>query len=113
VLSRGRCLRLARLDMALVFLESGVYDFPACPLYTLPHSQGMLYVPRELRFRSLAGQSRWTERQANRRTGMTKLIVVFLMCFENAYNNEILNSNRSISRHVKWCQCLINLTLLS
>jgi len=49
VLSCGRSLRLVRLDMALVFLESGVNDLSVCPLYTLPHSQGMLYVLRELR----------------------------------------------------------------
>jgi len=93
-----------------VFLESGVNDLPVCPLYTLPHSQGMLYVLRELRFRSLVGHSRRAEIQANRRTGMTKLIVVFLMCFEKAYNNEIFNSSRSLSRHAKLCHYLINLT---
>jgi len=87
--------------MALVFLGSGVNDLPVCPLYTLPHSKGMLYGPRELRFRSLAGRSRRTERQANRTTRMTKLIVVFLMCFEKTYSNKILNSSRSFSRHVK------------
>jgi hypothetical protein len=49
VLSSGRRLRLVRLDMALVFLESVVNDLSVCPLYTLPHSQGMLYVLSELR----------------------------------------------------------------
>jgi hypothetical protein len=101
VLSRGRRRRLVRLDMALVFLESGVNDSPVCPLYALPHSHGILYVPRELRFRSSGRRSRRTERQANRRTGMTKLIVVSLMCFGKACTNEIFNSSRILSHHVK------------
>lgn len=64
MLSRGRSLRLVRLDMALVFFESGVNDLSVCPLYTLPHSQVMLYVLRELRlglWREVAGGPR--ERQ--------------------------------------------------
>ena len=63
-----------------MFLDSGVSDLPVCPLYSLPHSKGMLYVPRELRFRSLAGRSRRTERHANRTTGITKLIRLFFLC---------------------------------
>jgi len=44
--SLDRRLRLVRLDMALVFLESGVNAWSVCPLYTLHHLQGMLYVPK-------------------------------------------------------------------